>query len=282
MFDRILVPVDGSDCATRAARLALELADRYGAAVDVVVVAPAADERAADAAAAGREILSAVAALAEETGGGIDVETHYREGRPAAEITAFAAEHGTDLVVMGRRGRAGLDEHLLGTVTERVLRGSDVPVLTVASADRPVGAIENVLVTTDGSENAERAAPYAADLAGQFGATLHALSVVDVQAAAGVFSAGGVSAEFVERLEAEAAGATERLVAAGDGADLDVRTEVVQGTPYREIGAYVVDHGVDLVVMASEGESSLAGQHLGSVASRVLRTVTVPVLVVTD
>ncbi|WP_349254396.1 universal stress protein [Haloplanus sp.] len=166
----------------------------------------------------------------------------------------------------------------------RVLRRSDVPVLTVpageSGADTGVD-YRTVLVTADGSDVAARAAPYGADMARRFGATLHALSVVDVQAEAGLFDAGGVRQEFVERLETRGQQAVDELVAGIETTDLEVRTSVVRGTAHDAIADYVVDNGVDLVVMSSEGQSGLAGQRLGTVTGRVLRSVDRPVLVVT-
>jgi len=67
---------------------------------------------------------------------------------------------------------------------------------------------DTILVPTDGSEHAVRAAEHARYLADAFDATVHVVTVVDVQTAAGPFDAGGVSAEFVARLES---GARRRL-----------------------------------------------------------------------
>lgn len=309
MFDRILVAVDGSECAKRAAEYGLELGEQCGATVEVVTAVPDRsrdDSRPdGDSEAESRQILDDVTALAADIDA--SVETRSVSGRPSQAIVDRAAAFEADVVVMGRTGCSGLGERLLGTVTERVLRRTDVPVLAVPDGDlgTDTGAeYGDVLVTTDGSENAEAAAPYAGGLARRLGATLHVLCVVDVQSEAGVFDAGGVSREYVERLEAQAREATERLARRVDGSDGDtgddadaggdgdsdtdtdadagvaVRTAVVRGTTHEGIREYVEENGVDLVVMSSEGQSSLAGQRVGSVAGRVLRTVDVPVLVV--
>jgi nucleotide-binding universal stress UspA family protein len=276
MFDRLLIAVDGSDCARRAAKFGLELADAYDAAVDVVAVYRGDDE-------AGGAILDDIAGMASDVG--VAVDTELLSGKPARSIADYAAGAGADLVVVGRRGRSGARERLLGSITERVLRRSGPPVLTVPGdeVDADTGtAYEDVLVTTDGSDLAAAAGPYAADIAGRFEAILHVLNAVDVQAEAGVFDAGGVGHEYIERLETKGHKAVGDLIAGLDSADLDVREAVVRGYAPDVIAEYVDENDVDLVVMSSEGQSNLAGQQLGTVAGRVLRTVDRPVLVVTE
>ena len=59
------------------------------------------------------------------------VEASVLSGRPHRAIVDYAAEYDVDLIVMGTHGRTGLDRYLLGSVTERVVRLSDVPVLAV-------------------------------------------------------------------------------------------------------------------------------------------------------
>ncbi|WP_049936928.1 universal stress protein [Haloplanus natans] len=276
MFDRLLIAVDGSDCARRAAKYGLELAVRYDADADVVAVY-------GGDAAAGEAILEEIVTMADDAG--VPVETDLLSGKPAKSIVDRATDRGADLVVVGRRGRSGVRERLLGSITERVLRRSGPPVLTVPEGDidDDTGTTyENVLVTTDGSDLAADAGPYAAEVAGRFEAVLHVLNAVDVQAEAGVFDAGGVDREYVERLESRGEKAIDDLLAALDTTDLDVREAVIRGHAPDVIADYVDDNGVDLVVMSSEGQSNLAGQQLGTVAGRVLRTVDRPVLVVTE
>jgi nucleotide-binding universal stress UspA family protein len=90
---------------------------------------------------AGKRALSAADALASEHG--VEVVTALREGTPHEEILAYVEESGdregesgtgkTDLVVMGTHGREGVTRRLLGSVTERVVRGSPVPVVTLTA-----------------------------------------------------------------------------------------------------------------------------------------------------
>ena len=68
---------------------------------------------------------------------------------------------------------------------------------------------DTVLIPSDGSEHAVRAAEHGVYLARAFDATVHLLNVVDIQAAAGPFNAGGVSEAFVERLESDGRAAIE-------------------------------------------------------------------------
>lgn len=285
MFETILIPVDGSDTAKRAARVGREFAQRYDARLNVLHVLEGESrlpsmEGDKDSKAQGQQILDEIADLT--TGSDIVVNTNLVEGHPQEVINEHTNEIDSDLIVMGRHGRSGLRERLLGNVTDSVLRQTSVPVLTVPGEDvdsTTGGTYENILITTDGSGNAEQAAPYGEDIAQHFEATLHLLNVADVQAKAGAFDAGGVSEDFIERLEAEGWEGIERLAQHIDD-DVTLQESVVRGTSDEAIAEYTAENGIDLIVMASEGESNLASQSLGSVTDHVLRTVNVPVLVV--
>lgn len=140
LYDRILVPTDGSAEGERAVEHALELATVHDASVHALYVINTAsyagmpmetswegvdDLLRADAKAA----VNAV----EELAGGrdVDVSTAVVDGSPSREIIRYAEEEACDLIVMGTHGRGGIDRLLLGSVAEKVVRGSEVPVLTV-------------------------------------------------------------------------------------------------------------------------------------------------------
>ena len=140
LYDRILVPTDGSTEGERAVAHALDLAAVHDAAVHAVHVVDTASYAGMPMEASwegvgellrgdAEEAVAAVEALAEETV--VDVETAVVEGSPSREIIRYAEGNGCDLVVMGTHGRGGIDRLLLGSVAEKVVRGAAVPVLTV-------------------------------------------------------------------------------------------------------------------------------------------------------
>ncbi|WP_435185634.1 universal stress protein [Halobellus sp. EA9] len=282
MFEHILIPVDGSNPARRATKYGLELAVKYDATVEILHAwSEGRSSGETDPEVRGRDLVSEATAV--EVDGDLTVETAVVQGKPHRVIGDRVAERNADLVVMGRRGRSGIGEHLLGSVPERVLRTVEVPVLTVPGtevAPETGRSYSDLLLTTDGSEVSKRAAPIGADLARRLTATLHVFTAVDVQAEAGVFDAGGITGTYVERLKDQRREALDSLVDELDTADLDIQREVADGNVHEALDDYATEHGVDLVVIASEGETNILGQHLGSTARRVLQTVQRPVLVV--
>jgi len=65
----------------------------------------------------------------------VSVVSEIISGSPHKQLIDYAERHGIDLIVMGTHGRTGLDRYLLGSVTERVVRTADMPVLTVRVTD---------------------------------------------------------------------------------------------------------------------------------------------------
>ncbi|WP_276255662.1 universal stress protein [Halomontanus rarus] len=136
MFDTVVVATDGSESVTRAIDVALDLAARFDADVHALSVIDAGEVDASPAqlreeltAALETHAESALATVRNRAGPGIT--TAVREGRPAPEICEYAREHDADLIVTGTRGRHGENRLLLGSVAERVVRTSPVPVLSV-------------------------------------------------------------------------------------------------------------------------------------------------------
>ncbi len=139
MYDRILVPTDGSAEGEHALEYAIELARTHDAAIRAVYVVNAASygglpmETAWDGItdALREEGETAVKRVEELAPEDITVETIVLEGSPSRVIVDEATPEKCDLVVMGTHGRGGIDRLLLGSVTERVVRKCPVPVLTV-------------------------------------------------------------------------------------------------------------------------------------------------------
>jgi nucleotide-binding universal stress UspA family protein len=140
MYDSILVPTDGSSGTTEPLDHAVSIARDNSAVVHGLYVVDRQRYRAAEGDAKaeikksleleGERALEELRTDLEDSG--IPVKTERRDGIPHREIADYVADNGIDLVVMGTHGRTGRDRIAnLGSVTQRVVRGTDVPVLVV-------------------------------------------------------------------------------------------------------------------------------------------------------
>jgi len=142
MYDRILVPTDGSPSMQSVVDHALELATVHDATlyglyvVDTGSFATLPVETTWDGV---TEMLKEEGELAmeqfTELTGDEPVETAIRDGNPSGEIVDYARTNDCDAIVMGTHGRGGIDRLLLGSVAERVVRAAPVPVVTVPISD---------------------------------------------------------------------------------------------------------------------------------------------------
>jgi nucleotide-binding universal stress UspA family protein len=157
MYDTILLPTDGSGPSEDACEHAIGLASAYGATLHTIYVVDDDALRAAridsDVVVSGFEsegetLVGDVATAADAAG--VDCVTAVPHGHPHEVITRYATENDVDLIVMGTHGRHGVSRFLLGSVTERVVRSSDVPVLTVRSEDADIDAESEPAVEDDG------------------------------------------------------------------------------------------------------------------------------------
>ena len=127
-----------------------------------------------------------------------------------------------------------------------------------------------ILLATDGSEDARRATDHAFELAEAFGASVHMVYVAET----------AVPVAYGDYLRSEGDRVTRSVAARGAQRGIDVVWEVVEGVPHEEIEKHAERSDVDLIVVGSRGRSGIERRLLGSVTDRLLRTVSVPVLVI--
>ncbi len=138
MYENILLPTDGSDAMESVLEHAASLASVHDATLHALYVVNTASLNDLPMESSWQGLSQALEqegtrALedVEQVGEGVELVTEMREGSPAKEIVQYAKENDCDVIVMGTQGRSGLDRLLLGSVAERVVRSSEVPVLTV-------------------------------------------------------------------------------------------------------------------------------------------------------
>ncbi|WP_255150179.1 universal stress protein [Halorarius halobius] len=134
----ILVPIDGSECATTAVDHAATLARSVDAKLHLVYVVEVGQTIDGGRAERLRGILEEIGEKAldlalerVQSSTYLPTETSVLNGPPYLEIVRYAEEHDVDCIVMGTHGRKGIRRFLLGSVTERVIRRADVPVISV-------------------------------------------------------------------------------------------------------------------------------------------------------
>lgn len=285
MYEDVLLPFDGSDGAAAVLHHAAEIAHWTDATIHILFVADTARDsvtvvegETVDALVQhGEDIVEE----AEQTlhSLGADYKTDVVQGNPAPTITEYADRYGHDLIVMPTHGREGVSRYLLGSVTEKAVRLSSVPVLTARMQpdEQLVFPYETILIPTDGSTGATRAAEHGLSLASTLDATVHALSVVD-DTSLGLDVRSTASSEAGETPANEA---IDDLVSAAESYDLgDIVRHIEHGSPVDGILDCIDTNDIDAVVMGTTGRRGTDRILLGSVAEKTVRSVPVPVITV--
>ncbi len=290
-FNNILAAVDFSECGKQALRAAVRLAGDAKANLHVSYVQVLHDDPFMPVAAGAHQdrIREALEAKIEGSGAREKVASVHaavlRDVSAAPALVRYAADNDIDLVVLGTHGRRGLRRLMLGSVAEELVRTSPCPVLTVHSADRTEGLTPGpnaeILVPVDFSSQSLAAIPLARELASMTGARIRMLHVIEevVHPAfynAGAFSIYDIQPDVEERALEHLKDAYTRQY----GPAVPVVFEVISGHAAAEIVAAARVGNSGMIVMATHGLGGMAHVFLGSVAERVVRMATCPVLTV--
>ncbi|MHC4811077.1 MAG: universal stress protein [Planctomycetota bacterium] len=281
-FRRILATTDASEFAAVAVRQAIEIAAAHGASIDLLHVAieelqrlePRVYARETD------EAIAPLEAMAAERG--VAMTRHVMPGRASTVISEQVAALSPDLVVLGARGRTVFDRLLLGSVTDRVIRRTDRPVLVVHPADtRPLIDVRTVVAAVDFSGCSEAVVAAARRMLAARGGPGTLLLVhadafaADPMVAATAAESGGEAAARAAELRERIDAITEAVREPG----LAVEAIVSPAYPVELLDREVRRADADLIVVGRSGRGRLERLLLGSVAQRVLEHASCPVLV---
>ncbi len=318
MFQKVLVPLDGSELAegilpyvsqlTRGMRIPVLLlsvvdpdavglpggqrvrpkADGSGQFVSAGIGNSASEARVFEE--IGIEVERALDAVVRRLSDeGAQAQSVVSFGAPAEEIVRIADKEGCDLIAMSTHGRSALARGILGSVTDRVIHISHLPTLTI-TPDRAKQywqeslTISRILVPLDGSELAESVLPYVEHLAQKL-----SLEVLLVRAA----HMGSVRAPYSStylyysrhvdvdtELEKDAAEYLEGVSNRLTSKGLTVEWKVLKGAPAFAIHELARATSHDILALATHGRSGLRRWILGSVTESVVRGSGDPVLVI--
>ena len=304
MEEQILVPLDGSGFAERALPHAIAVAKATSRSLVLLQSVPPPipfgevgwavgptthtemwsgwEEELLNA----REYLKNVAErLAEE---GLQVRTERLQGDPAEEIVRYAEEHPRiTLIAMSTHGRSGLDRWVFGSVAEKVVQASPVPLLIIRAKDgTPIPQTSDtpiystIIVPLDGSTFAEQALEHAVPLATTMQAKLVLVCAVPDNLLFGdVLTSFDKQTQWDSEYEIRAAylqDVKQKLLTHC----LDVEIQMKNGAPQDVILKTSDQAHADLLVMTTHGRGGLTRLWLGSIATGVVRHASQPVLLV--
>lgn len=299
-LNTIVVPLDGSEQSEQAIPWALALAGQDGSITLLQAVPDAEPLRRPFGAVSmtAEEVAGSLANLAnadldraESTWaavtGGVQLSKRVVSGDAADVILTTADELNADAIVMASAGRGAIGRLTLGSVTDRVVRTAERPVLVVRETDvakRALPAIGRVVVPLDGSDRAELALPVAAAVARETGAGIVLLSAVDLPQVVspamgyGPAFAPEVYADLEQEATASASAHLDEAIATLAGSGVIATKHVALGSAVAAIEDFVTPS--DLIVMTSRGQGGFKRWLMGSVAEKLIRDAPAPVLLV--
>jgi nucleotide-binding universal stress UspA family protein len=296
---QILVPLDGSSLAEQALACAMTLG--RGLPAELVLF------RAVSIPPDTREILNSAglkaAVLMEQLEAkandylrkvvgqlqdvGLSVRQVVWRGPAAEAIVDYAGQKDIQQIVMATHGYTGISRWAHGSVAERVLQSARVPVLLVRAQEGKLGVLrepmpcQRILVPLDGSDVAEQILPSAVSIAQAFGADMILFQVPIV------YVSGSLIGEWylpfqgvIATAERDAQTYLDRVACRLREQRVNVSTATQIGAVAESIIGYAEANRIDLIAMCTHGRTGRGRWTLGSVADRVLRGSSMPILLV--
>jgi len=283
MFDRILVPTDGSARADEAIAVARQMAEREGSRLVLLRVEAEREPM--------EEVMAANAAIearvSELRGQGINAEVRFEYGQADSGIPTSALKEGATLILMAPHHRNLLQSLIHPSVTRRVIAHAPAPVLVwpdglpaTAYTDLLAAPNSAVIVPLDGSEEAEHALPLAIAYAKQYDRLLLVVRVLAPPLLIGMADAYMLEAETREREEREAReylSALRKRLALEHG--IAVQTMLAGGDVGEELVHVAAAHDGSLIVMSTHGHGGIARVFPVGVVAKLMQDSSVPLIV---
>jgi nucleotide-binding universal stress UspA family protein len=282
MIERILIPLDGSETAEAILPQVKRVLKRHDAEVILLRIASVYAIADIETPMAVVDLMDEAKSYVEKTArkleaDGVRARGLVGEGPVAATILDVAAKERASLIAMSTHGRTGLSRFVFGSVAEKVVRASDIPVLlvrsfepagegwtsTVATGERP---FHNILIPVDGSDPSLQVLPIVKEFARPLDARATVTNVLEERNDGSRWASA----------KASITDAVEELNKAAIPASFLIR----KGDPATEILNVCRDQSMDLIAMSTHGRSGPSRWVFGSVTEKVLRASTAPMLIV--
>ena len=286
MFEKIIVPLDGSNGAEIVLPYAAAIGTAFGVEVTLVTAAEAGTP---DKSHLFQSYLKRIAEdLKNAIKGrpGLIVSTEVLNGKPAEEILKLASQKKADLIIIAGHGASGGNPQLLGNIATKILSGSNTPVLLVRAGDtrslKRGDLIKRILVPLDGSQMSERSLKTVEPMAAGLGAEIVLFQAVEPVRYVPGFETmvpnivlpsddeiRGVAAKYLNAIE-------KPLKQSG----IKTSSVIIADAPAEAIIDYANSGGIDVIAMTTHGFSGIKRWVFGSTTEKVLQAGSKPILVI--
>ena len=287
----ILVPIDFSDFSYNALVYSFFLAEKFKANITVIHVVSLYSESFTEKDQLGKvdkfieeheqkrkQMLENTRKKAKIKGRSFETKL-IRSLSISGGILDFIKENNFDMVVMGNHGNTGLKKFFAGSVSERLLRLSPIPVITIHKNWKK-RTIEKILLPVDFSDAAGRSIEFKHDLNKHFNAQTHYVHVVEQDEHPEFYNVSFSS--ILEENPQLREHIMKNLKIAGKPLKENDVLEVLEGKAHKELGQYVKTNDIDMVIMSCRGQNYFENILIGSTTERMVSHAVCPVLVVPD
>ena len=281
MYERILVPLDGSELAEQAVPYVEGLASKFNSEVIVITACLPGDPLE-------RALTEYIERRVEKIQSlGMKARSLCIHGEPAASIIDFAGKNDVSLIAISTHGRTGVSQWLLGSIASKVVQRSHIPVFLIRSsqpAKTPADKeLQKILLTLDGSQFSEAIIPYVEKLAEAMGSEVTLLRVVEpskLPQLAAYADRERYEKDFIDKLKKDAKSYLDKKKTALAGKGIKVNSALLEGKADETILQYAEDKSVNLIALTTHGFSGVNKWAYGSVASRIIEGSSQPTLLV--
>jgi nucleotide-binding universal stress UspA family protein len=289
MFERILVPLDGSDLGEMALPWAVEVAAALRSEIDIVGVSETSNEELRNMQRGYLERKAEQAAAQIRSRKPPDaapqvVRAFLLDGNPAAQLLSHASKNDVGLLILVSHGRSGIMPWPMGSTAARILSRASMPVLFVRArqaTEQPASLLGHIMVPLDGSANSESVLPYVEHLVANVPSRVTLFRTI----APGytVPTIGGLNYIASPKAELDRLGSEARHYLDGVGSRFhlpNLSTEVRVGDAAGEITGFALPNDVTLIAVSSLGTSGGGGWEFGAVTHKVINGGKMPLLLV--
>lgn len=285
-YKKVLVPLNGSELAEKALPYAKSIARLKKSQLILFAVSlPIFVDR------RDRLFSSYLEVSAKELNAeGIKTTTATSYGNVAEEIVKYANNNKIDLIIMATHGYSKAKQWMFGSITQKVLYGTEIPVLLIKSkSPETSGEFNKILLTVDGSSFSESTFPYVGELAKKTNKEILLLHICEppIVPSYGSRPINPTWKKYRDDMwsEMEKVSTTylEKTTAALRKKGFKVNPRVVKaqtGEVVKTIMQVSKEENVDMVVIATQGRTGVSRRVYGSVANRIVEELSQPILLI--